>query len=382
MRGLAAVILLMATMTAMAASAPEPAATASAGEETRLAAEAKALAAAAAKRYGAGYTTQIDGRRHIVYVSALDGYTRDRVMGLLSVYADQEKQFLFPQPLPWNVTVILPTVSDYHKPQAAVSSAGHYDVATRTLESLSASDVIIHEFTHALHHADQVRANQRHPVWIREGLASLFQRSAMREGKLEMLVGRDLAGLQEAVRNHKNPAWAALLAMDQETFLKDADVCYGQSHYIFFYLNQLGKVKDFYEKYKAGYAADPTGGAALAKTVGKPLGEIESDWLAWVLKQESPWTPAQPAKPLLGIKMGAAAEGVEVEGFVRGGAAERAGQLKVRDIILSVAGQETPTARDLTAAVQGCRVGETIDIEVIRDGRTLTVKQLLGATPP
>lgn len=376
-----AVILLTAAMIAAAetpSDKPRPELT----EESRLAAEAKALAEAAQKRYGPGYTTQIDSRRHIVYVSALDPAACSRAMGLLGAYADQQGRLLFRQPLSWNVTVILPTLADYRRPRPTASFAGHYDPATRTLESISLSDVLIHEFTHALHHGDQALANQRHPVWIREGLASLFQRSVTREGRLEMLPGSDLATLQEAAQNRKTHALAALLAMEPQAFLGDAELCYAEAHYLMFYLNQQGKLRDFYEGYKAGYAADPSGGAALARTLGKPLEEIESDWREWVLRQEAPWTPARPRRALLGVKMEAVAEGVRVTGFVRGSAAERAGQLKFGDVVLSVAGQGARTPGDLTAAVQACQPGQTIDIEVIRDGQLVLVRQLLSATSP
>jgi len=381
MRLSVAVILLTITMIA-AAEIPSDKTPAGLSEEPRLAAEAKALAEAAQKRYGPGYTTEIDGRRHIVYVSALDSYARGRAAGILGAYSDQQRQILFRRPLPWNVTVILPTLSDYRRPQPMFSFAGHYEPSTRTLESLSLSDVLIHEFTHALHHGDQALANQRHPVWIHEGLASLFQRSVTREGRLEMLPGRDLASLQEAVRGHKARPFAALLAMQQQAFMDDAELCYAESHYIMFYLNQLGKLREFYESYKAGYAADPAGGAALVKTLGKPLDEIESDWREWVLRQNVPWTPAHPPKARLGIKMEAVPEGVKITGFVRGSAAERAGQLKFGDIVLSVAGQGAGTPGDLTAAVQTCQPGQTIDIEVIRDGQLTLVRQLLGVTSP
>ena len=347
-----------------------------------LAGEAKALAEAAQKQYGRGYTTRIDAERHIVYVSALDQYTLGRVMGLLGTFADSQRQLLFPRPLPWNVTVVLPTFADYRKPLPRVNAAGHYEAATRVLESISLSDVLLHEFTHALHHADQVRSDQRHAVWICEGLASLFQRSTMREGRLEVLLGRDLAGLQEAVKNRKAPAVAALCAMDQQTFLSDANLCYAQAHYLMFYLNSQGKLKSFYENYKADYAADRTGAAALAKTLGKTLGEAEADWRRWLLEQEPPWTPARPSKALLGVKMEPAEQGVRVAGLIRGSTAESAGQLKVGDTVVSVAGQSTRTPPDLTAAVQTCQPWETIDIEVIRDGRTMLIRQLLSVMPP
>jgi hypothetical protein len=378
---LAAAMLLAGAMTAAAEKPPDKPRT-SLGEDARLAAEAKAMTEASQKKYGAGYVTQIDNQRHIVYVSTLDTYTMGRVTAMLGAYMDQQRRFLFRQPLSWNVTVILPTLSDYQRPLATASFAGHYDPATRTLESLSLSDVLVHEFTHALHHGDQVAANQRHPVWICEGLACLFQRSKVREGRLEVLLARDLGSLQDAVRDRKSLSLAALVTTEPEAFMKDAGLCYAEAHYVMFYLHQLGKLKDFYETYKEGYAKDPSGAAALVQTLGKPLDEIEADWREWVLRQQTPWAPAQPTKPLLGVRMEAVAEGVRVTGFVRGSAAERAGQLKFGDIILSVAGQHTPKPTDLTAAVQACHAGETVEIEIVRDGRTLVVKQLLGVMSP
>jgi hypothetical protein len=378
---LAAAMLLAGAMTAAAEKPPDKPRT-SLGEDARLAAEAKAMAEASQKKYGAGYVTQIDNQRHIVYVSTLDTYTMGRVTAMLGAYMDQQRRFLFRQPLSWNVTVILPTLSDYQRPLATASFAGHYDPATRTLESLSLSDVLVHEFTHALHHGDQVAANQRHPVWICEGLACLFQRSKVREGRLEVLLARDLGSLQDAVRDRKSLSLAALVTTEPEAFMKDAGLCYAEAHYVMFYLHQLGKLKDFYETYKEGYAKDPSGAAALVQTLGKPLDEIEADWREWVLRQQTPWAPAQPTKPLLGVRMEAVAEGVRVTGFVRGSAAERAGQLKFGDIILSVAGQHTPKPTDLTAAVQACHAGETVEIEVVRGERALVVKQLLGVMSP
>ena len=349
---------------------------------TDLAAEAKALAEAAQRQYGLGYTTRIDAGRHIIYVSALDLYTLGRVMGLLGTFADSQRQLLFPRPLPWNVTVVLPTLADYRRPMPGTNITGHYDGATRTIESISLSDALLHEFTHALHHADQVQSGQRHAVWICEGLASLLQRSRMREGRLEVLLGRDLAGLQQAVKNQKAPSFATLLTTGQPAFLSEAEVCYAEAHYLMFYLHSKGKLRDFYEGYKAGYAADRTGATALAKTFGKPLDQVEADWREWLLAQEPPWAPGRPQKALLGVKMAAVEQGLRVEGLIRGSAAESAGQIKVNDIILSVAGQTTRTPHDLSAAVQTCQPGETIDIEVIRDGRTMLVRQLLSVMPP
>ena len=371
-RGLAAVCFVVVAAVSTAAPA----------DEAPLATDAKALAETVQKQHGAGYATRIDTARHIVYVSAVDPRALDYVTKLLGEYADHQREFLFPLPLPWNVTVILPTVNDYRKSVPASSAAGRYAPALRTLESISFSDVLVHEFTHALHHADQAQASQRHPVWILEGLATLFQRAAWKDGRFKVDVDPSLSALQEALRKEKAPSLAHLCEMDQPAFLADAAVCYPASRYVMFYLYKQEKLKPFYETYKADYAADRTGATTLAKVLGKPLSEIDAEWRAWVLKLEPPWTPAHRVQAHLGVKMRTTDEGVEVAGFVRNSAAERGGVLRVGDVILAVDGQATPTAPDLTAAVQACKPGTTVEIEVVRGGEIVVVKQLLEATRP
>ncbi len=139
--------------------------------------------------------------------------------------------------------------------------------------------------------------------------------------------------------------------------------------------------KSFYENYKAGYATDLTGAGSLEKTLGKALDEIDADWRAWVLAQKPPWTAVYRRKAHLGVKMEPSSDSVKVVGFVRNSAAQRAGRITTGDIIISVAGYPTPTSAALTAAVQSCQPGQTVDLEIIRNDRTVIIKHLLGLMP-
>jgi hypothetical protein len=356
-------------------ASPAPSATG-----TDLGAEAKGLAEAAAKRYGPDYVTQIDAQRHIVYVSALSPALLANTVQRMGAFADAERQFLFRRELPWNVTVILPTAADYRKSVPRAKALGYYHEATRTLQSISLSDVLFHEFTHALHHADQVAAGQRHAPWVCEGLAMLCQRSECRSGTLEILPGRDLDTLQQALRADKAVPLGVLCAAPHEAFADDsrADLLYAEAHYVMFYLHRLGMLEEFYETYKADYREDPSGARSLEKVLGKPLGEAGPDWRAWILAQPAPWRPVRAPTAVLGIRMEAVEGGVRIAAFVKGQVAEKEGSLKIDDVVLSIAGQATPAPRDLSAAVEACHPGEIVDIEVIRGGRTTVVKQLLG----
>jgi hypothetical protein len=274
-------------------------------------------------------------------------------------------------------------VTDYRRLVPLETQAyGQYERATRTLVSLSLSDVLFHEFTHALHHNDQALAGQVHAIWIAEGLASLFQRAPVRQGRLEPEVCNRLEALQQAVREGRTTPLADLGAMDAGAFLARREVHYLQARYVMLYLHRAGRLKEFYESYKASYGSDPSGRAALEKTLGKPAPEIEADWRAWVLAQEAPWKPTRPTRAHLGVRMAEAEAGVKVTGFVRGSAAEREGRLKVGDVITALAGRPTPTPHDLAQAVQACDPGEIVDVEVLRDGVPTIVSQLLGLMPP
>jgi hypothetical protein len=314
-----------------------------------------------------------------VYVSALDEKTFRKVERMLGRYADAQRRLLFPQPLFRNVVVVLPTLRDYRKSEPPDDVTGYYQPATRTLTSISVSDVLIHEFTHALHHSDQVRANQRHPVWVAEGFATLFQGSWTADGHIVPRPDTNLATLQGVVREGSMSPLAEVIAMGPEAFRAQAEVLYPYVRYVMLYLHENEHLEAFYETYKSSYASDATGRRALETVLGQPLEAIEAAWRKWLLALEPPWTPAHPVVAHLGIRMRPAEGGIYVDGFLRGSTAERAEVLRVGDIVLSVAGRATPTPRDLAPAVRACRPGETVEIEIVRQGERMVVTQVLGA---
>ncbi len=346
-----------------------------------LQAEAEKLASRWADRLGDGYITRIDSRRHIVYVSSVDKKALAHVVRLIGDYNDALGKMPFSEPARWNTTVILPTVRDYRRLVRLTGAHGLYNKRSRTLVSISFSNVLIHKFVHALHHNDQVSANQQHPIWLVEGLATLFQSSRLKDGKLKILTDSGLSVIQKAMKENKVCSLGSLCSMSPKAFTKDAKICYPQVRYVMLYLHRLGKLQQFYEAYKAGYSADRTGSKALERTLGKPLKQIEAEWRKWVLSQKPPWRPGYEQRAHLGVRMQKAAEGVNITGFVRNSTAQRAGLLKVGDVIISLAGQSVHSAGDLTAAVQSCKPGHIVDLGVIRDGRTVLIKHVLGLMP-
>jgi Do/DeqQ family serine protease len=68
-----------------------------------------------------------------------------------------------------------------------------------------------------------------------------------------------------------------------------------------------------------------------------------------------------------------AAEGVIVAGVVRGGPAHRAG-LKPGDIVQRIDGKKIREARDALLAISSRRPGDTLNVEVVRDGKEMKIE--------
>ncbi len=79
-------------------------------------------------------------------------------------------------------------------------------------------------------------------------------------------------------------------------------------------------------------------------------------------------------------------KGLVVYGLVPGGAAERAGLRAITngalgDVILSVDGQETNTMDDLYRLLDKKQIGDTVQVELFRDGKNVTVPLRLQTAP-
>jgi len=54
------------------------------------------------------------------------------------------------------------------------------------------------------------------------------------------------------------------------------------ARYLCQYLQQRGKLKDFYALLKRNLATDPTGQKTLTEVLGSSLDRIDADWRQWV----------------------------------------------------------------------------------------------------
>jgi hypothetical protein len=140
---------------------------------------------------------------------------------------------------------------------------------------------LVHEICHALFERDFPAC----PTWFNEGLASLHEQCTWRDGSLVGLPNWRLRKLQDAMQAGQALSLKALMAKtDPASFYKqDKGQNYATARYLCQYIQQRGKLRDFYALLRRNVRDDPTGEKTLVRVVGSPLEEIETDWQRWVM---------------------------------------------------------------------------------------------------
>ncbi|MCY2932380.1 MAG: C39 family peptidase [Planctomycetota bacterium] len=145
---------------------------------------------------------------------------------------------------------------------------------------------LVHEMVHPFMAANFPAC----PSWFNEGLASLYEQCEDRDGHIAGRTNWRLAGLQKAIRAKSVPSFKALTATTTSEFYnKDRGTNYAQARYLCYYLQEQGKLREYYQAFRAAAAADPTGYATLQKTLGAAdMDQFKKDWETWVLKLRFP----------------------------------------------------------------------------------------------
>lgn len=147
------------------------------------------------------------------------------------------------------------------------------------LNAATGDGTIVHEMTHALTYADFPAC----PVWLFEGLGSLYEQPSLNQGVLRGHTNWRLASLQKALRKPGRVSLRRVLETSRAGFFtKDTGLNYAVSRYLCQYLQERGRLTACYRAVRAEHSHDITGIRALEKTVGQDLESLERDWLAWV----------------------------------------------------------------------------------------------------
>lgn len=161
---------------------------------------------------------------------------------------------------------------------------GYYSAADRALvmNISTGGGTLVHEIVHPF-----VAANFPNcPAWFNEGLASLYEQAAEEDGRIVGRTNWRLPGLQRAIRAKRLPSFETLCSTTTDEFYSmDKGTNYAQARYLCYYLQQQGLLREYYHRFRADRAKDPSGFETLKIIFGRvDLDEFQQEWEQYVLK--------------------------------------------------------------------------------------------------
>jgi len=165
---------------------------------------------------------------------------------------------------------------------------GFYSAHRRTMlmNIATGGGTLVHEIVHPY-----VAANFPDcPAWFNEGLGSLYEQAAERDGRIVGLTNWRLAHLQKMIRHDKLPTFRALCSTTSHEFYEmDRGLHYAQARYLCYYLQQQGKLQGYYRSFAANVEDDPTGFRTLKDILGeRDMAAFQRRWEKWVLSLRFP----------------------------------------------------------------------------------------------
>jgi C-terminal processing protease CtpA/Prc len=240
--------------------------------------------------------------------------------------------------------------------------------SARRLVSRDAGQSLQHEFVHLLHFAHMERTGQRHPIWVQEGLASLYEDYTLRaDGSIEFHpnVRFNIARRQVTSKTWKR--WKDLVGLSGDAFMQDAERLYPQVRSMFEFLARERKLEEFYRQLCRTSADDRDGSDAIERAFGEPLATVEERWRTWMVERGAIDDSIDRNDASLGVSIEDVGDGVRVKSFVLKSAAKAAG-LRVGDVIIEVNGVPVRNQDEMRLAVARLKVGETVAVRYRRDG--------------
>ncbi len=160
---------------------------------------------------------------------------------------------------------------------------GYYSPAQRALvmNISTGGGTLVHELVHPF-----IAANFPDcPAWFNEGLASLYEQCGEVDQAIYGYPNWRLPGLQQAIRAGQLPSFRALCSSSTTEFYQDhRGTNYAQARYLCYYLQEQGKLRDFYHRFRRSAKRDPTGLATLRAVLDQPdLQAFQKNWSRFVM---------------------------------------------------------------------------------------------------
>lgn len=329
------------------------------------------------KQFGDGYLYELDTERKLIFATNTDKTTLEELKKWLTAQAVSQWDQLFEHKPDAYISVVVPSAADYRKIVRMPGVGGFYNDTAKLLICQRMGQTMTHEFTHALHAGDKAPLGQDHPIWIVEGIASMFEAAQFEGDKLVPQDNFRLNMLQNANRGKKLIPLAALIAMEQPEFVKKANLAYGQASSVMLYLYEKELLKPFYDLYKKTYDKDASGKQALEAVTKQSLPEFEKTWIAWMAARKPVPNSTGGDGVVIGARLGDGNDGIKIEQVLPGGPADKAG-IKNGDVLVGIADAQVRDYQSFVPMLIQFKPGDEVMLKIRREGKYLDLPLTLG----
>ena len=167
--------------------------------------------------------------------------------------------------------------------EAPTTPYGFYSPSHRALvmDISTGGGTLVHEIVHPFMETNFGRC----PSWFNEGLASLYEQSAERNGHIVGLTNWRLRGLQGTITSKRLPSFKDLCGTTTREFYNDAGTNYAQARYLCYYLQERGLLIDYYHTFRKNSLTDPGGYETLKQILKRDdMNAFQNEWEEYVLK--------------------------------------------------------------------------------------------------
>jgi hypothetical protein len=245
-------------------------------------------------QFGDRYSYVVDEPDKLVFAAYTEPAALDDLVKQIRLERTSQGAQIFSHPSDEFIRIIVVSAADFSRIERRSGVAGYYDDSTRTLIVKHAGPELWHEFTHAMHAADQHALDQEHPVWLSEGLATLYEYAPTEnvgDIRTPVLVPADtwrLANVQAAAKHNAMIPIEKLVTLDRASFTARADLAYGEAGSLLLYLYEHQLLKKFYDAYTTGYSNDSSGIVALKAVTGVDSNDLQKEWMEWFMARPVP----------------------------------------------------------------------------------------------
>ncbi len=133
--------------------------------------------------------------------------------------------------------------------------------------------------THEMFHPFFHQAWPEGPAWLNEGVASLFEQPAERDGHFIGKVNWRLPGLLAGLRANAVPSFKTLVHFAPNAFYNDdTGIHYAEARYLCYWLQERGVLAKFVRRAVELKAVDPSGWQALEEVLGADPDSFRPEW--------------------------------------------------------------------------------------------------------